>query len=83
MQKMPSSWSIFSAIGRALLFAIACGVLCFIVVEQVFGYNMYFASHRDLFVSCYAPAAIAGLMHFGFTARRWLRAPSRQRNARK
>ena len=71
-----SPWSIFAAIGRALLFAVACGVLCLIVVELVFGYNMYFGSDWAWFASCYAPAGIAGLMHFGFTARRWFRAPA-------
>lgn len=71
----PSPPVILAAIGRAFLFAVACWVLCLIVVELGFGHNMYFASDRDWIVSCHAPAGLAGLLHLGFTVRRWLKAP--------
>lgn len=67
---MPRPGSIFSAIGRALLFAVACGVLCLIVAELVLGYNMYFQPESVVCWSCYAPAMLAGLLHLGFTIRR-------------
>jgi hypothetical protein len=69
----------FVSVVGAILFTVACAVLCLCVASGVswcMGSNLYFAPAKAWLAGVWWPAMAGGVMHFGCSARRWFKQPA-------